>query len=798
MVFDARQVALHEAARLDDALRAAAERARSEEDFRIAAVAGIAGVAERHSLRLDLRAEMAIASGRADAAYNRVVIEFERPGVMRASREHGGTAHAISQVEDYLAGLAAEVGVSPGELAGVATDGHWYVFVRSVGGEWVHDGPHARNATTTARLLRILLSLGTGRALTPENLVEDFGLASSVAPVVVGGLYSALTRAHPGGPLRDALFEEWERLFAAISGIDESAMDDRARRPLLSLIKRAGLQDVQPSKLLFCIHTYFALVAKLVAYSAVGRHTMPIGLGLGDWAGLDDATLVGRVRTLEDGGLFRAAGLRNFLEGDFFGWYVVSWTADVVSGVREIASALSEYDPGSVEARPELTRDLLKGLYQYLMPPVIRHDLGEYYTPDWLASLTLDRAEFTGEAGQRLLDPACGSGTFLVLAIARVKAASELEAPRALLARILNDVVGFDLNPLAVIAARANYVLALGDLLAHRNSEIEVPIYLADSVHPPAPAPGLFGGTFPLTLGRETFTLPSWVSNAGTVESLTNALEEAVAVGASLSAFQQRIADFAPAPQSQDDDAAIKETYERLVQLHKEGRNGVWARIMKNAFMPLFVGAFSHVVGNPPWIAWEHLSDAYRRATADLWDGYGLHPPREAMAMPSRRTRSDMAVLMTYVAADRYLRPEGRLAFVITQTVFKSEAAGRGFRRFRLRLTGDHLGVSIVDDFVDFQPFEAASNRTAVISLARGRKTEYPVPYTKWRPGAVGRVPRSDIALGVLMEGTSREAWQARPIVVTDTTSPWLTGPPAVIDGLTRVIGRVPAVLEKR
>ena len=47
-----------------------------------------------------------------------------------------------------------------------------------------------------------------------------------------------------------------------------------------------------------------------------------------------------------------------------------------------------------MEDEPELTRDLLKQLYQYLVPRHLRHDLGEYYTPDWLA--------------QRVLDPACG------------------------------------------------------------------------------------------------------------------------------------------------------------------------------------------------------------------------------------------------------------------------------------------------------------------------------------------------------------------------------------------------------
>ncbi len=59
--------------------------------------------------------------------------------------------------------------------------------------------------------------------------------------------------------------------------------------------------------------------------------------------------------------------------------------------------------------------DLFKDLYQDLFPRAMRHDRGEYYTPDWLAAHVLDQVGYTGEPTQRLLDPSCGSGTFLLL-----------------------------------------------------------------------------------------------------------------------------------------------------------------------------------------------------------------------------------------------------------------------------------------------------------------------------------------------------------------------------------------------
>ena len=44
-----------------------------------------------------------------------------------------------------------------------------------------------------------------------------------------------------------------------------------------------------------------------------------------------------------------------------------------------------------------------------------------------------------------------------------------------------------------------------------------------------------------------------------------------------------------------------------LVKLDKANKNGVWARIIKNAFAPLFVGKVDYVAGNPPWVNWESL-----------------------------------------------------------------------------------------------------------------------------------------------------------------------------------------------
>jgi hypothetical protein len=58
----------------------------------------------------------------------------------------------------------------------------------------------------------------------------------------------------------------------------------------------------------------------------------------------------------------------------------------------------------------------MKVLYESVIAPDTRHRLGEYYTPDWLAAAMVEKA-VDDPLQQRVLDPACGSGTFLFQAV---------------------------------------------------------------------------------------------------------------------------------------------------------------------------------------------------------------------------------------------------------------------------------------------------------------------------------------------------------------------------------------------
>jgi hypothetical protein len=96
--------------------------------------------------------------------------------------------------------------------------------------------------------------------------------------------------------------------------------------------------------------------------------------------------------------------------------------------------------------------DVFRMLYEFLVEPTVRRRLGEYYTPPWLAEFMLN--EFGDIRGKIILDPFCGSGTFLVTAFHRKVDLGESPDDA------YNEVVGFDVNPLAVVVARAELITA--------------------------------------------------------------------------------------------------------------------------------------------------------------------------------------------------------------------------------------------------------------------------------------------------------------------------------------------------
>lgn len=320
-----------------------------------------------------------------------------------------------------------------------------------------------------------------GKPLSAQSLADDFGVRSEVAFEGIRAVYDTL--ADEGQPEARAALESWEKLASGACGHNL-----RQRSPAAEAIAACyglPLDRLRPAETLFAVHTYYAVLVKLLAWQILSSaHELPTPADQLARA-RSTSRLRREVQRLEAGGVFEGLHLADPFKDDHFSWYTAAWCEPIERMVRLLADRLGQYRASAPLVNPAGSRDLLKGLYGSLFPGQVRHMLGEYYTPDWLARHMLDELGYPAKPNARLVDPACGSGTFLVMAIDRLRAWQGANCrgiePGELFDKILTGVVGFDLNPLAVLSARANYLFAVSDLLAHAG-RVEIPVFVRDSV----------------------------------------------------------------------------------------------------------------------------------------------------------------------------------------------------------------------------------------------------------------------------------------------------------------------------
>ena len=229
-----------------------------------------------------------------------------------------------------------------------------------------------------------------------------------------------------------------ERLWAEVGTHPEV----RLKRELWEGLLRQVYGDDVGTDPLFLQHTYLTILVKAIAARVLD---LPV----------DDPAAVLSGRLLSDEGIVGA------VEADFFDWPLIAEGGDEL--VRTLAAETERFRLRDVEV------DVLKSLYESLIDPDERHDLGEYYTPDWLAARVV-AAAIERPLKQRVLDPSCGSGTFLFQAMRHLIAAGRAAnlPPAEIVAACSERVFGIDVHPVAVTLARVTWLLALGDLAQDR------------------------------------------------------------------------------------------------------------------------------------------------------------------------------------------------------------------------------------------------------------------------------------------------------------------------------------------
>lgn len=270
-------------------------------------------------------------------------------------------------------------------------------------------------------------------------------------------------------PKTRKIIDVWKKEFRYIYGDVNSNISSNNKLKPSQLFTRYGIsfsrekwvEEIQ--LLFFSVQTYFSLLIKCVMKQIL--------TGCDDEMNHEDIIL---------GKYAKLVGIENYIYEDWYCWPVFEMASGFDRVMGKIIHSVHRYSK-DMEVNDFVKKnnfDYMKQMYEAVIPKELRHALGEYYTPDWMAEMTLKEICSSGKVNIKtasFIDPTCGSGTFLFKAImAKREAGVSLE-------EIIKTVYGFDINPLAVLTAKTNYLLAVLDLL-QPNSIISLPVYNVDVV----------------------------------------------------------------------------------------------------------------------------------------------------------------------------------------------------------------------------------------------------------------------------------------------------------------------------
>ena len=574
---------------------------------------------------------------RIDVEAGSTVIEVKRD--LRKGRVK---VDALDQLSGYVAKRIKDTGR---RYVGVLTDGAEWICYHLVNDELlqvasIEVGAAKGDPERLIFWLEGVLATTKGIRPTSDEISARLGAASSAYALdraTLTALFSA-NKQRPTIQLKRAL---WSRLLTSALGTQFDDGDS-----------------------LFIEHTLLVNSAEIIAHAVLG---LPI-------ESVNPASLL-------SGAKFDESSVYGVVEADFF-----DWVLEVPGGdefVRALARRLGRFDWSHVE------QDVMKVLYESVIGTETRKRLGEYYTPDWLAEAMVEDV-ISEPLKMRVLDAACGSGTFLFHAIRRyITAAERQRVPLAdTLSGVTRHVIGMDLHPVAVTLARVTYLLAIGRgrLSDQARGTIQVPVYLGDSIQWQEQSLELFtAGNLVIhaddrkeLFANELRFPDGLLEDAAVFDQLVNELASRASKkkkGApvpSLASVYQRLGI---PPEARE---TVDATFKTMCRLHDEGRDHIWGYYVRNLARPVWLARNSNrvdvLIGNPPWLAYRHMTEEMQKVFRQLSEQRGLWAGADVA------THQDLSALFVVRAIELYLKKGGHFAMVMPNAAVDREHYA-GFRR---------------------------------------------------------------------------------------------------------------------
>lgn len=597
-------------------------------------------------------------TGFIDNCIANTAIEYEKNLNIQAVFQEG-----YRQVKEYCAAFVRE-GVDFNIIQGVLSDTlNWYVYKVEPNPSINRSDYNENNielsvvaelhisestevvARTTLDFLSKYLGREGGRLLSAERLAIDFGLNSRFSQEYIR-CFEEYVNVHIEKKPNyfNMLRELWDN-YTSIASVSYEYMN---------------------SKSSYIYEFYISILAKLLCANFLERRAVKS----------NDTEL----KSIIDGSFFTNHQLVNFAEYDYFGWLTEDDNiGQILPTISSMQRDLSVYD-----FSVNIEEDLFGNLMIQLADRSQRLLLGQELTPTWLSNMIVQKTMSMSPIGEMpvFVDMCCGSGSMVVSTLRFLQSMLTEYSTEEKQNIVMRSITGFDIDPLAVILAKINWVIAANNIIDF-TTDIYIPIYHADSLFIQSPI-SIQEDLCVLQLYDENISIPLFLvkeSNGVNLfdsvldvaydcihDELTLAEISKIAEGridmSSLDSYDQGICvDF------------IYNLYRTIRKLDQKGQNGIWSFVLKNTLRPTLVAAnFNGIVSNTPWLALSKLgNNPYRDKLKFLGRCLGILPTGASAP------HVELATIFLVNSVKRYLAEAGVFGCILPHSVL----AGNNHTPFR-------------------------------------------------------------------------------------------------------------------
>lgn len=620
-------------------------------------------------------------SDRADLLYKGLIVETKRYGYLDNEKYLNDSIE--NRIFPYMKRLIINYGV--------LTDGksiYFYEMDRDLNIKEVSTG-YGKDFNE-ANLSFLIELIRNGKTyLSPVNLVISFGNPhkNKFIKEIIKKFYEFFKSTKDRSIKTVLLFNDWDKLFKITQEKGSKEEVSLRRKVLSDIFDKEVVDSNQESEFLFVMHNVLAIIVKLLIYNNFEKEGLVGRFNLTSFDNIPN--LKKFMKKLENGDFFYKLGIYNLTVYDYFSWYTddhISWDKNIHECIYDLIQEINKYIPLKNIDSPV---DYVEDLYRNYIPKEIRHSFGEFFTPHLVArEVVREIAKIL--PSDKVIDPTCGSGTFLI-EVLKVKKEAGLDVYE-----ILKSISGVDLNPINVLLAKFNIVTNLLDKIASEKvSDLVIPIFIGDSSYIPSikkiedilvvkyrwvsfvdelqdfpeiiiPLDFMRGDKFFKVMKKVKDLIEEDIDNSKKDKNAYNFLIKEI------ESYEKEIG-------KKMLNKSIKEGIQKWISsirtIHRNKLNSIWLFIFINYLYPFANVPYDKVIGNPPWVRWSNLPFYYKEKIKNTLRQKGLF----SRDKNSGGVDLNIYALITFNALTHLLDKGGTLTFLLPKNSLQNKSL-EGFR----------------------------------------------------------------------------------------------------------------------